>query len=149
MNTSIEISRITEATEEFARAVARLIPQLSPSLAVPTAEWLREVAKAPDNRLYAASAGGRTAGMLTLCICRLPSGCKAWIEDVVVDERARGLGIARALVRTALKEAAEAGAAKVQLTSSAARRAAHALYESEGFERYDTQVFVRKTNQNI
>ena len=77
----------------------------------------------------------------------VPSGRKAWIEDVVVDAARRGAGIGEALVREALSRAAAAGVPRVMLTSSAARRAARALYRKVGFEEVETAVFARKTDR--
>jgi GNAT superfamily N-acetyltransferase len=66
---------------------------------------------------------------------------KAWIEDVVVDETARGLHIGQTLVERAKEEAIKLGAKKIYLTSNPSRKAAHALYNKCGFEEYDTTVF--------
>ena len=71
----------------------------------------------------------------------IPTYCKAWIEDVVVDEKARGLRIGHALVEKAKEEAKLLGAKKIYLTSNPSRVAAHRLYKSCGFEEYDTCIF--------
>ena len=79
--------------------------------------------------------------MLTLVIVDIPTGRKAWIEDVVVDEAARGLHIGHALVEQAKNEAKALGVKKLYLTSNPSRQAAHALYSKCGFEEYNTCVF--------
>jgi ribosomal protein S18 acetylase RimI-like enzyme len=85
----------------------------------------------------------RIVGMLTLALFRLPSGVRAWIEDVVVDESARRLGAGRTLVEAALKLATDAGAPSVDLTSRPSRESARRLYETMGFEERTTTVFRR------
>ena len=76
----------------------------------------------------------------------VPSGRKAWIEDVVVDAEVRGTGEGRALVAAALEHAAVVGAGEVLLTSNPAREAARALYRKMGFEEAATTVFAIKTD---
>ena len=91
--------------------------------------------------LFVAEVEGVVVGMLSLVIVDIPTGRKAWIEDVVVDEAARGKRVGKALVEKA-KECAELlGAKKIYLTSNPSRKAAHALYSKCGFEQYDTTVF--------
>jgi ribosomal protein S18 acetylase RimI-like enzyme len=80
-------------------------------------------------------------GTLTLALFRIPTGVRAWIEDVVVDEAARGRGAGEALTREALRLAEEAGARTVDLTSRPEREAANRLYQRLGFERRSTSVY--------
>ena len=94
----------------------------------------------------AAEAGGCVRGLLTLVWYDVPSGRKAWIEDVVVDAEVRGTGAGRALVAAALEHAAVVGAGEVLLTSNPAREAARALYRKMGFEEAATTVFAIKTD---
>lgn len=81
------------------------------------------------------------AGCLTLVLFRIPTGLRARIEDVVVDQQYRGQGIGRALNQTALERAKAAGARSVDLTSNPEREAANQLYVSLGFERRATNVY--------
>ena len=105
-------------------------------------ERLGRIVATPDaHLLLAETADGRIVGMLSVALYDVPSGRKAWIEDVVVDAAARGAGVGERLVREALTLARREGAVKVLLTSNAARQAAHRLYERVGFVRYDTDVF--------
>lgn len=137
----MEIRIVTRVDEEFVLAAARLVPQLSPRLSLPTREGLERVVASPSSLLFSASVHGRTVGMLTLGWYETPSGRRAWIEDVVVDAAFRGCGAGRALVRAALAEASRLGAASLMLTSAPARAAARRLYAEEGFERVETDVF--------
>ncbi|MDE7304528.1 MAG: GNAT family N-acetyltransferase [Alistipes sp.] len=143
----MEIRRILEITDDIAAAVAQLVPQLSPRMAVPTREELQRVAAAPATAFFTAWTEGRMVGMLTLVWYDAVSGRKAWIEDVVTDGAARGCGAGTALVRAALEHARQVGASRVQLTSAPARQAARALYRKEGFSEAETTLFARKTDK--
>lgn len=146
-----EISEASEVTEEFAAAFQRFVPQLSKSAAPPTAADLAEIVRSPATLLLVAYAeageegsdveGGDIIGSLTLVLFRIPTGMRARIEDVVVDESARGAGVGRALNLAAMERAAAGGARSVDLTSSPAREAANELYLSLGFKQRDTNVY--------
>ena len=86
-------------------------------------------------------ADGRILGSLTLVVFPIPTGIRAWIEDVVVDEAARGRGVGEALNRAALDRARAAGARTVDLTSRPSREAANRLYQRIGFQPRDTNVY--------
>jgi ribosomal protein S18 acetylase RimI-like enzyme len=91
--------------------------------------------------LFAARRGTEIVGLLTLVVFRIPTAVRAWIEDVVVDESARGSGVGEALSRAALAEAVRRGAKTVELTSRPSREAANRLYQRIGFVRRDTNVY--------
>jgi ribosomal protein S18 acetylase RimI-like enzyme len=138
------IEKITEVTDELVAAFRRLVPQLSSSNPAPTREQLAEMVGSPAITLLVAresDAGGEIVGSLTLAMFRIPTGLRAWIEDVIVDESQRGKGIGEALTREALAAAQGAGATTVDLTSRPSREAANRLYQRIGFERRDTNVY--------
>ena len=54
--------------------------------------------------------------MLTLVTFPIPTGTRAWIEDVVVDGSARGQGAGEALTREAIRLAEAAGARTIDLS---------------------------------
>ena len=140
----IEIGIADAATSEVVEAFARLLPQLSSSAVPLTRDALAEIIAAPHNTVLLArdpGADGRIVGTLTLVIFRIPTALRAWIEDVVVDEVARGHGVGEALNREALRIARELGAITVDLTSRQSRKAAHRLYEKSGFHVRDTSVY--------
>jgi ribosomal protein S18 acetylase RimI-like enzyme len=115
--------------------MAALIPQLSRSAPPPTAAELEEMVRSPASVLFVARDGaGRIVGSLTLALFRIPTGLRAWIEDVVVDDAARGAGAGAALVHAALDHAAGVGVRTVDLTSRPDREAANRLYLRLGFE---------------
>ncbi len=138
MSATIEIA--TEATDELVDALARLLPQLSSS-PPPSAHELAQVIADGDSALFVARVDGRIVGALTLIMFRIPTGLKAWIEDVVVDSSARGHGVGEALNRAALERAADRGAKAVSLTSRSSREAANRLYQRIGFSIRDTNVY--------
>jgi len=94
-----------------------------------------------DTVLFVARVDGVILGSLTLAFYRIPTGTKAWIEDVVVDTDARGHGVGELLNRAALDEARARGAKDVSLTSRPSREAANRLYQRIGFEPRDTNVY--------
>ena len=140
------VYRVTAFSEALAEAFARLLPQLSPRLGALSEVRLRRLLAAPAAALYVAERAGRIVGTLTLVWYDVPSGRKAWIEDVVVDAAARGCGAGEALVRAAQRHAAEIGAKRVMLTSNPSRTAARALYRKCGFNEAETTVFACKTD---
>ncbi|MGP0032027.1 MAG: GNAT family N-acetyltransferase [Acidimicrobiales bacterium] len=122
-------------------AVAPLIPQLSSSSPPPDLEQLGRIVDDPATTLLLARDEGVVVGMLTLAVFTLPTGVRAWIEDVVVDDAARGSGVASALVQSALDLARAQGARTVDLTSRPEREAANRLYLRLGFARRETNVY--------
>lgn len=127
--------------DELIEAFDRLIPQLSSSSPPPSRDHLTAMVDSEDTVLYVARVDGRILGSLTLALYRIPTGTKAWIEDVVVDADARGHGVGELLSRAALDEARARGAKNVSLTSRPVREAAHRLYRRIGFEPRETNVY--------
>jgi ribosomal protein S18 acetylase RimI-like enzyme len=113
-------------------SICQLLPQMSSS-PLSTLERLSHVVESTSNRVLVARIDGRIVGMLTVVIVDIPTKRAAHIDDVVVDEHARGQGIGRTLARTAIEEARRAGARHVDLTSRPEREAANHLYQSLGF----------------
>jgi ribosomal protein S18 acetylase RimI-like enzyme len=144
---AVNVEVLREVTDETVKAFGRLLPQLSRSAPPPDREGLARVVGCASNTVLVArgqAAGdgpGEIVGTLTLAIFPIPTGVRAWIEDVVVDEAARGQGAATALILEALRLAGEHGARTVDLTSRPAREAAGLLYERLGFERRDSRLY--------
>jgi len=127
--------------DELVEAFNRLIPQLSSSSPPPSSDHLAAMVDSADIVLFVARVDGRILGSLTLAFYRIPTGTKAWIEDVVVDADARGHGVGELLNRAALDEARARGAKDVSLTSRPSREAANRLYQRIGFQPRDTNVY--------
>lgn len=137
----MEIFEAKEVTEELVEAFRRLTPQLSSSNPAPGPAELQEIVASPAVILFMARADGKLIGSLSLVVFRIPTGVRAWIEDVVVDQEARGKGAGEALTRAALQRAKELGVKTVDLTSRPSREAANRLYQRVGFEPRHTNLY--------
>ncbi len=138
----ITISTIAAVDDELVEAFAMLIPQLSRSSPPPDHETLEAIVSSDASTiLVARNEAGAIVGSMTLVIFRIPTGVRAWIEDVVVDESARGQGVGRILNERALEIAEDAGARTVDLTSRPSREAANRLYQRIGFVARETNVY--------
>ena len=140
-STRVTITEATSVTPELVEAFARLVPQLSSSPPPTSAELEQMVASPVSIVLIATTGTGAMVGSLTLAVFRVPTGIRAWIEDVVVDESARGAGVGEALTAAALRRADDEGATSVDLTSRPGREAANRLYRRMGFETRETNVY--------
>jgi ribosomal protein S18 acetylase RimI-like enzyme len=139
---SIEVEAVRQVTDELVEACRRLLPQLSSAAATPDADDLGRILDHQANTLLVArDQGGAIVGMLTLVSFPLPSGQRARIEDVVVDQDARGRGVGTALTMAAIDLAQRQGARGVDLTSRASRTAANRLYQRLGFQLRDSNVY--------
>ncbi len=132
---------LDKVSDELVEAFARLLPQLSRSAPRLGPDELDAVVSHEANTVLVARSGGTVTGTLTLVMFPLPTGLRAWIEDVVVDEAARGQGTGEALTHEALRIAREAGARTVDLTSRPAREAAGRLYERLGFTIRESRLY--------
>jgi ribosomal protein S18 acetylase RimI-like enzyme len=138
----VRVEEVTTPSAELTAAIERLVEQLSSSATAPTDDELREIVMSPATRLLVArDDDDAIVGSLTLVLFRIPTGVRAWIEDVVVHESARRRGVGEALSREALRLAADAGARSVDLTSRPSREAANRLYRRLGFEERETTVY--------
>ncbi len=138
---SAEIEQVRDVTDEVVAALGRLLPQLSRSAARLDAAALRTLVGWPGHRLLVARVEGAIMGSLTLVVFPIPTGLRAWIEDVVVDEAARGQGLGEALTREAVQLARADGARTIDLTSHPSREAANRLYQRIGFQLRDSNVY--------
>jgi ribosomal protein S18 acetylase RimI-like enzyme len=138
---SVTVEMATQASDELVQAMQKLIPQLSSSNAPPSMKELNEVISSGSSVLFIARVENQIVGSLTLATFRIPTGIRAWIEDVVVDESARGHGVGEALNLAALDEAKRRGAITVELTSRPSREAANRLYLRLGFVLRETNVY--------
>ena len=138
---TVQIEVLDKVTGEVVEAFGRLLPQLSRSAPPLGQAELEAVAGCPANTVLVARSAGTIIGTTTLVMFPLPTGLRAWIEDVVVDESARGQGAGEAMTREALRLAGEAGARTVDLTSRPSREAAGRLYERAGFKLRDSRLY--------
>lgn len=144
---ALAVEEALAVTPELVAAFARLVPQLSSTSPAPGEAELSELVASPATRVLIArlatdgESSGEIVGTLTLVLFRIPTGVRAWIEDVVVDVSARGRGAGEALTHEAVRLAGEAGALTVDLTSRPSREDANRLYQRLGFQRRETNVY--------
>jgi ribosomal protein S18 acetylase RimI-like enzyme len=132
---------LDKVTGEVVEAFGRLLPQLSRSAPPLGQAELETVVGCPANTVLIARSAGTIIGTTTLVMFPLPTGVRAWIEDVVVDEAARGQGAGEAMTQEALRLAREAGSRTVDLTSRPSREAAGRLYERAGFKLRESRLY--------
>ncbi len=138
----MRVEAVTEASEEVFAALSRLLPQLNPALPVPDMERLRRLVADPAVTVLVARDGGEIVGTTTVIVYTTPFWIKARLDEVVVDEAARGSGVGEALVLAALDVGRLRGAQVAELQSGRGpnRAAAHRLYERLGFRIRETDV---------
>lgn len=142
MSSAIRVDEATEPVEGLAESVRALVGQLSRSASAPSDAEIEEIIRSPASRLLLArDASGVLVGMMTLAVFRIPTGVRAWVEDVVVDAGCRGQGIGAALIEASLALADELGARTVDLTSRPGREDANRLYRRLGFVERETNVY--------
>jgi ribosomal protein S18 acetylase RimI-like enzyme len=137
----MRVEHVTEATEEIVEMFRSLLPQLTEARTPPTLAQLHDVVS-NQTLLVARDDDGRILGPLTFVLYRVASGVKGRIEDVIVDESARGRGVGETLVREGMRLANEAGVLMLELTSMPYRQSANRLYKRLGFVRKPTNVYV-------
>jgi ribosomal protein S18 acetylase RimI-like enzyme len=141
----MQIEIATNATEELWEALQRLVPQLTANNPPPSRQDLAALVKSDSSTLVIARADdGSIPAAACLTVYRVPTGVRAVIEDVIVDESARGQGTGERLVRRCLEIARQKGAAGVTLTSNPRREAANRLYQRMGFTKRETNAYFYK-----
>lgn len=131
-------------TDELVEAFEYLTPFLSKSNPPPSAERLTEIVTSPATDQFVArddDAGGKIVGVSTLAVFRIPTGLRAWVEDVIADPEASGRGVGTSLTEAMLERARELGCITVDLTSRPSREKANHLYRKVGFAPRDTNVY--------
>ena len=138
----MNIIKVKDFSNEYLEAIRRLVGFLTAdSLDFSEADF-RELLAFDSSHLFILKEDNSCIiGMLTMGIYRSPTGTKAWIEDVAVDETYRGKGWGRMLVQYAIDFAKSQRADLLMLTSNPSRIAANNLYQSIGFERKETNVY--------
>jgi GNAT superfamily N-acetyltransferase len=136
------IERALRVTADLVSAFTELVPQLSPGRLPPSPAELEAILN--DGRthlLIARTAEGAIAGAITLVFYRVPTGVRARIEDLVVAQTHRGLGLGRALMERAMQAALDGHAHVLDLTSNPSRVEANRLYLALGFQCWETNVY--------
>ena len=139
-----EIIEIQSYSPEYHEAMQRFLDQLTTNPMTLTEEIFRQLLASPNSHLFFLMKDEQIAGMLTVGIYHSPTGGKAWIEDVVVDETFRGQGLSKLLVAHAIEFTKSQGIPSLMLTSNPKRIAANKLYQAMGFGRKETNVYRMK-----
>jgi GNAT superfamily N-acetyltransferase len=137
----MQVEEVIQATPEVHEALSRLLPQLNAQLPIPTMERLQAIISDPASTLLVARNREEIVGTTTLIVYTTPFWIKARLDEVVVDESARGKGVGTALVKASLEIAREKGVEVVELQSGVQREAANRLYPSLGFQLRETNVY--------
>ena len=139
-----EIIEIQSYSPEYHEAMQRFLDQLTTNPMTLTEEMFRQLLASPNSHLFFLMKDEQISGMLTVGIYHSPTGGKAWIEDVVVDEAFRGQGLSKLLVAHAIEFTKSQGIPSLMLTSNPKRIAANKLYQAMGFGRKETNVYRMK-----
>ena len=138
------IIEIQTHSQEYHEAMQRFLDQLTTNPMTLTEDMCRQLFESENSHLFFLVKDEQIAGMLTVGIYHSPTGGKAWIEDVVVDESFRGQGLSKLLVAHAIEFTKSMGIPSLMLTSNPKRIAANKLYQAMGFERKETNVYRMK-----
>ncbi len=138
------LKELTEMQPGYLENINNLLSQLSDSVHTITEEELNTLLSSSQSHLYVLESDGQFIGMTTLCLYQCPTGWKAWIEDVVVDQNHRGKGYGKLMVRKAMEECKNRGNVTLMLTSRPSRIVANQLYQSLGFEKREANVYKMK-----
>ncbi len=138
----MEIFEIKHIDDELMEAMRSLMHQLNPRITPPDAVQIEKIIRSEATHFFMVRKDEKWAGSLSLVIYDIPTGRKAYIEDVVVDNAFRGQGIGRALMEKAIDKAREAMAKTVSLTSRPSRKAANRLYQKLGFHLHETNIYI-------
>jgi len=126
---------------EYHEAMQRFLDQLTSNPMTLTETMFRQLLESDNSHLFFLLKDEQIAGMLTVGIYYSPTGGKAWIEDVVVDESFRGQGLSKLLVAHAIKFVKEKQIPSLMLTSNPRRVTANKLYQTMGFGKKETNVY--------
>jgi ribosomal protein S18 acetylase RimI-like enzyme len=138
---NIRVDIVEASSDDLVRGLNHLLPQLSTTAPPLTSAQVEELIQSDASIIFVARDGENIVGSLTLVVFPIPTGVRAWIEDVVVDGSARGAGVGEALTLAAIDEARRRNVRSIDLTTRPSREAANRLYARLGFKRRETNVY--------
>jgi len=138
---AVRIETVAEPSDEVLVALNALLPQLNPAIVPPDRHRLARLVADPAVTLLVAKDGDAIVGTATVIAYTSPAWTKARIEDVVVDQSARGQGVGRALVDACIEVARARSCTIVELQSKRSRVEANRLYQEMGFELRDSNFY--------
>lgn len=137
----MQIEILSDVDNKIITAFNRLMQQLSSNYKPIAKEYLIDIINSSNIIIFVAKENETIIGSLSLVFYNIPTGMKAWVEDVVIDQSVRGKGVGKALIEQAIVYAKQSGASKLDLTSSPERVAANKLYQKLNFEKRETNVY--------
>jgi ribosomal protein S18 acetylase RimI-like enzyme len=140
MERDVVIEQVTEFSPEIFEAIKRLATKIGANYKPLTKTDIAEIIASPNIALFIAKYAEKIVGMVTLIVYRIPYVKKAYVDDLVVDETFRGMGIGRQLMEKVLSTATKKGAAYIDFTARPSR-VSNGLYEKLGFKKRDTNVY--------
>jgi len=135
---------LTELTQRDVEDVTRLLGQLSSKQRdeAEVALNMHGVLSSPNSRtVVVRDENGRIQATATGNLCPIPTGNKAWVDDVVTDSMSRGKGYGWMVTEALHDWFVENGILSANLTSLPSRDTAGALYERMGYEQRETRVY--------
>jgi ribosomal protein S18 acetylase RimI-like enzyme len=139
--TNLKIEVVKQFDPSLLQAVASLLPQLTSSGRMMTADELRAMIASPLTTLFIAKDEDKIVGMISMNVVQMPTGLRSYLEDLVIDSAYRQRGAATALLQAAIDLARSSGARTLNMTSRSSRKGTIRLYERLGFRRRDTNAF--------
>lgn len=135
------IFRAISLEDSHYQAIKKLLQQLTTrDVKFSVEEYIKQL-ESPNSPLFLLSDNNNVIGMLTIGLYFSPTGSKAWIEDVVIDNAYRGCGLGKKLVSYAIDYCKSQGIETLMLTSNPSRIAANSLYCTLGFKIKETNVY--------
>lgn len=131
------------------KAINQLIPQLDSKLKLLTIKEMRKIPKQKQIKILVATPKNnpdQIIGILFFVFFQTLAGKRARIEDLVVDQKYRGLGIGKKLVNRALTLAKKLKIKQIELTSRPERIVANNLYRKLNFLKKQTNVYQLEFN---
>jgi ribosomal protein S18 acetylase RimI-like enzyme len=138
---SVDVEIVSKASLELLAGLNHLLPQLSSNAVTLAMSDVEALVDSSSVTVFIARDEGRIVGSLTLVVFPIPTGLRAWIEDVVVDDTARGKGVGEALTNAAIDQSRRRHVRSIDLTTRPSRAAANRLYSRLGFELRETNVY--------
>lgn len=105
---------------------------------------VEEIVASSSRAILVAMNDDEIVGMAVVNVVFKVGKREARIDEVVVDESARGTGLGRQLMEAAIDWAWSKDCSSIELTSRASREAANKLYQKLGFNIRETNVYQLK-----
>jgi ribosomal protein S18 acetylase RimI-like enzyme len=137
----VEVTQLADADIETVQALGQLLGQVSSGAAPLTAERVGDVLRTPSTSILIARLNGKIVGMALLATMRTLARDTGYVEEVVVDQDARGQHVGTALMKGLLDLAVDKRLQFVDLTSRPSRDIANSMYQHLGFRLRQTNCY--------